>query len=122
MNRRSQQSKPVFIALLLILALGACTLINEHKLPPKDWPNLEVTVYETGFSETQEKCGWSVLGAVLVGPILGCAYINFDKMKCDIYLWVNSVLDHELLHCKGYDHIGSSRLADYWEQWKKENK
>jgi hypothetical protein len=122
MNRRSQQSKPTFAALLLVMALGACTIVNEHRAPPADWPELTVTINETSFKETQDKCGWNVVAAVLIGPMFGCAYVNFDQMKCDVYLWLNAVLEHELLHCKGYDHIGSTALADYWEQWKKEKK
>jgi len=122
MNRRSQQSKPTFIALLLVLFMGACTIVNEHRAPPADWPNLEVSITEGGFWETQERCDRNVAVVVLIGPALGCAYVNFDEMKCRIYLWLNAVLEHELLHCKGYDHIGSTDLADYWEQWKKDKK
>jgi hypothetical protein len=117
-NRRSQQSKPTFAALLLVMALGACTVINEHKAPPSDWPQLEVIVEEHGFWGTQEKCGRNVAEVVLIGPMLACAWINFDEMTCRIYLWLTSALGHELLHCKGYDHYISNSLADYWNEWK----
>ena len=112
--------RPLYIAVLCMF-LGACTVVNEHQQPPADWPTLTVVVEEHGFWETQEKCGRSVAEVVLIGPALGCAYINFDVMMCNIYLWLNSVLEHELLHCKGYDHYLSSDLRDYWETWKKEN-
>lgn len=118
MNRRRQQSKPTFIALLLVMALGACTVINEHRAPPSDFPELKITVNELGFWETQEKCDWSPALVILIGPRLGCAKYDFQKMTCDIYLWVNSILEHELLHCKGYDHIGSSQIRDHWNEWK----
>jgi hypothetical protein len=118
MNRRSQQSKPTFAALLLVMALGACTIVNEHRAPPSDWPVLEVIVEEHGFWGTQEKCGRNVAEVVLIGPMLACAWVNFDEMTCRIYLWMTSALGHELLHCKGYDHYISNALADYWNEWK----
>ena len=104
-----------------LLALTGCTVVNEHKLPPADWPALEITVERNGFWETQEKCGRNVAEVLLIGPALGCMWVNFDEMRCRIYLWLDVVLEHEMLHCQGYDHYGSSDLADYWEQWKKDN-
>lgn len=105
-----------------LLALTGCAIpINEHRAPPADWPQLEVTVEHKGFVETQELCDWSVAQAILIGPVYGCARITFEDMRCRIYLWLNNVLAHELLHCRGYDHYGSSDLRDYWETWKKEN-
>lgn len=108
-------------SIILALLLTGCTVVNEHRKPPSDWPELTVTVEEHGFWQTQEKCGRNAAEVLLIGPMLGCAYINFDEMRCRIYLWLNSVLGHELLHCRGYDHYGSSDLRDYWETWKKEN-
>lgn len=121
LNRKSQRSRGSIFVYLALVLLSACTVVNEHKAPPPDWPKLEVTVTEGGFWETQERCDRNPLVVVLIGPALGCAWINFDEMRCRIYLWVNSVLEHELLHCQGYDHYGSSQLADYWEEWKREN-
>lgn len=105
-----------------VLALAGCTVVNEHKLPPKDWPKLEIVIEEHGFWKTQELCNRSVAEVALIGPALGCMWVNFNEMKCTIYLWLNSVLEHELLHCKGYDHYLSSELADGWENWKRENR
>jgi hypothetical protein len=127
-NRQSQVSKPGLLlgfitglCLSWLIQQAACTVVNEHKLPPKDWPQLEIVIEQHGFWKTQELCDRSVAEVALIGPAFGCAWINFDQMKCTIYLWLNSVLEHELLHCKGYDHYLSSELADGWEQWKKEN-
>ena len=104
----------------VLLALTGCTVVNEHRAPPADWPALDITIERQGFWETQEKCGRSVAEVLLIGPALGCMWVNFDEMRCRIYLWLD-VLEHEMLHCRGYDHYGSSDLADYWEQWKMEN-
>ena len=122
LNRKSQRSRGSIFVYLALVLLSACTVVNEHKAPPPDWPKLEVTVTEGGFWETQERCDRNPWVVTLIGPALGCAWVNFDEMRCRIYLWVNSVLEHELLHCQGYDHYGSSQLADYWEEWKRENR
>ena len=112
----------VIVAILLLFAMAGCTVINEHKPPPQDWPQLEVTIEEHGFWETQEKCGRNIAETILIGPMLACAWITFADMKCRIYLWMTAALGHEMMHCKGYDHFWSSALADYWEEWKRENR
>lgn len=122
LNRKSQRSSGSIFVYLALVLLSACTVVNEHKAPPADWPKLEITVEEGGFWETQEKCGRNAAEVILIGPMLGCAWVNFDEMRCRIYLWLNAVLEHELLHCAGHDHYLSSALADYWEEWKRENR
>lgn len=122
MNRRSQQSKGV-LALYLVIALSACTAINVHQKPPSDWPKLQVSIHKVGFWEMQKICGGSYLSGVLT-QYMGCAWIYFDKGTCEVYYAADdkesaaNVIEHEVMHCEGYDHIGSSTLKDGWEQWK----
>jgi len=123
MNRRQQQSKPVFIALLLVMALGACTAINVHQKPPSDWPKLNVSIHKVGFRELQKICGGSYAIGLLT-QYMGCAWIYFEKGTCEVYYAADDkdsathVIEHEVMHCEGYDHIGSSALADGWGEWK----
>lgn len=100
-------------ALILCLALlSGCTMIDMHTPPPSDWPKLEVA-YVTSSD--------LVPGCALM---LSCANINFDTMRCTVYQQQTDLetreaaKEHEDKHCEGYDHIGSTALRDYWEQWK----
>jgi len=67
------------------------------------------------------KHGVSAPGYPLLVQILACANVDFDTMTCDIYFPIGeaqSVMDHELKHCQGWDHAGSTEFKDYWEKWK----
>ena len=115
----------VFVCVLFVYFLTACTVIG-HKPPPSDWPTLKVEVKDVGFWEGNELCGNGGL-MPLLWQVSGCAYVNFDTMTCTVYLMVTGegrelTLEHELDHCKGKDHMGSSALADYWNEWKKTNR
>jgi len=135
MDRHSQISKPGVIAgfitgLVMSWAVQqwGCTAINVHQEPPKDWPKLSVSIQKVGFWEMQTLCGGNPLMAALgLKNYFGCAWIRFDTNTCVVYYSSDDehgklVIEHELMHCEGYDHIGSSSLADGWEQWKKENR
>lgn len=120
-NRKSQQSKG---ALAVYLLLAGCTAINVHQEPPKDWPKLEISYHKVGFWEMQRHCGTSG-PKFLLFQSFGCAWIDFDAMTCRIYYAAQDtesaalVIEHEEEHCRGFDHIGSSTLRDYWENWKR---
>jgi len=108
-------------AAILAVTLTACTAIDTHRQPPADWPNLEVTVQKVGFWELQRVCGGN-----LITQYFGCAWIYFATMVCNVFYAADDesavyVIEHEKMHCRGHDHIGSSMLADGWEKWKKEN-
>lgn len=84
--------------------------------PPADWPKLYVSVEEESFSRVQDKC------FKYGGLSLACAEIFFDTGECHIYLirgLENVALQHERKHCEGYDHVGSSALADLWKSYRK---
>lgn len=116
----------VFIAVMVWLS--GCTAINVHQEPPKDWPKLLVSIQKVGFWEMQTLCGGNPLMAALgLKNYFGCAWIQFDTNTCVVYYSSDDehgklVIEHELMHCEGYDHIGSSSFADGWEEWKKENR
>lgn len=116
-----------FCVLLLILLLcAACTAINVHQAPPKDWPKLTVGVVKTGFWNMQTYCGTGGL-MFLVQQSLACAVINFNDMTCTIFYAADDdtglmAIEHEELHCLGHDHIGSSQLADAWKEFKSQNR
>lgn len=113
------------IAAFACLFLSSCaTIVDMNTPPPSDWPELKVIERTAGFAEVQEACGSHWIWTVAVGyTIFACAHISFDEMTCRITYWATDedTREHELEHCKGRDHIGSSYLRDLWADWKRDN-
>lgn len=113
-----------WVSVWAIVMISGCTAIG-HKEPPSDWPKLEVKVNRVGWYDMQVICGYGGLWTP-IAQVYGCANINADTMQCNIYIagddeYAQLTIEHELEHCAGKDHIGSSSLADYWEEWKQIN-
>ena len=114
--------KKIVIAIAILIT--GCTTIG-HAPAPNDWPQLQVTEHQVKVGTIWEKCYPSVpLWMKLLGAIPeGCAWIDFSKMSCDIYVSDGTpegdrVLTHEREHCEGRDHAGASTLRDLWAGWK----
>ena len=102
--------------------LVGCTVIN-HKPVPSDWPKL--TIIEAPHSGL-----WSVIkhcyqytplwAKALAGFNVACAEINLITMSCTVHAAPDDAENrrHELDHCAGHDHVGSSVLSDLWSNWK----
>lgn len=119
-------------ALFAPLAIAACaTTIDEHRAPPADWPHLTVYEHPVLVGELYDHCAqyvpvWmkAVSWLTLTPPIVnGCAVVDFDNMRCDIYrrgdLPDVEVDEHELEHCAGRDHTeGEPTLANAWAAYK----
>lgn len=97
------------ILVLFCIILSACHTIDYNKLPPKEWPPLEVTEH---FDASDKM------------PLasLGYAWIDLDNGTCDIYYaaqhpfqWVQK---HEKAHCQGYEHDGDDTLLNLFQIWK----
>lgn len=107
--------------LLIFLFLAGCTTVTPLDLnnkPAADWPKLKVTVYHV----TKEKMAAACSGAHFeAGTPVACSLISLSKKTCDIYTTTDEddVMQHELGHCRGYDHVGSNREHDGWEAYKK---
>lgn len=53
---------------------------------------------------------------------LACAEINLYAGTCDIWFSADfppgdSIIEHERLHCQGYDHIGGNLLKRAHAEW-----
>ena len=92
---------------LSLLLLSGCTMIDMHTPPPADWPKLEIV--RVASKDMVPYCGWLMIA---------CANVNFDTMRCTVYADEGWTLEHEMEHCAGRDHIGSTAFRDYWEAWK----
>lgn len=111
--------KTLLITLLLVVG---CTIINQHKMPEPDFPALKVVLHEVDGGVVFNACYKYVpLWAKLLGAVPeGCAEVNFEDNTCTV--WVRSdypdkrVREHELLHCKGYDHPGDDAISGAWIQ------
>ena len=107
------------------LLLAGCTTIG-HVPSPADFPQLKVVVHRVKVGELFEKCypSLSTLVKALGGIPEGCAWLHWDTGICNIYVRGDfpdqRILEHEVLHCEGRDHPGSSTIADGWAAWKAE--
>lgn len=118
----TKSERRIIYGFVIIATIAACTAIG-HKEPPADWPKLDVSYHKVGFMELQSICGHGPLMLPLL-QYFGCAWIHFDTMECRIYYasddeYGRLAVEHELDHCNGKDHIGSSLLADAWAEFKK---
>lgn len=106
-------------AALAILLLSGCTTIG-HVAPPADWPELEVIVHNVPHATMRNVCAkyahWTMSPEA-------CAEFFFGRGEC--HLWFSAdfppsrgILEHEYLHCEGYDHVGQSTLVDLWRRYK----
>jgi hypothetical protein len=111
MKRRRQQLGGRVSLVLLALLLTACTIIGHEKVA--DWPALEVYEHYVPEAQMRERCSKYV--AFGMSP-QACAEFDFARSRCD--LWFSSdfpptrgMVEHERLHCRGYDHIGMGTMA-----------
>ena len=108
--------------------LGACTVIDRDVAPAPDWPRLEVRIHRVKGGELIAQC-WRAesLFMKLNGALPGaCAWVNFGERTCDVYIpgyakHLGYVLNHELEHCRGYDHYGDDTMHAAWAHWKEQH-
>lgn len=107
----------LFLGAAALLALTACTSIDVDREPAADFPKLEERIVY-GFWATQQCAG-------TVPPVTiayGCAWLDFARRTCTIFLASESAssdtLLHERQHCRGFDHHGSTAIADRWALWR----
>ena len=112
-----------------ILALGtvlsACSTLDLFNPPDTDFPKLEVRehAYQDHY-DTVIACR-AIYQKYKMSPPFGlvaCAEWSFDKNTCDIYYEKGDEYfrQHELGHCKGYDHPGDTTIRDEWNLYRKQ--
>lgn len=77
------------------------------------WPQLEIVENYVPNAEMRDRCvKYTGFG---MSPI-ACAEFDFSNRKC--YIWFSAdfppsrnVVEHERLHCGGYDHPGETTMA-----------
>jgi len=116
MNKKSFAAR--LTSSLLLLAAAGCTTIDPH-VRVADWPELRVIEHHVGYREMAAHCRKYV--GFLMTP-LGCTEFNFAAGEAHIYVTPDlplgkNVLEHERLHAAGYDHVGSTQMAELWHKW-----
>ena len=60
--------------------------------------------------------------AAFVIGALACAEFDLARGTCDIWLSESfaprKVIEHERLHCQGYDHVGASGMRDFLTRYR----
>ena len=113
------------LLLWVLLLLSGCSIIDTHEKPLANWPQLKEFEHYVSAAEMRDVCSPAVSWLAL-GMVDACAWVHFNKCEC--HMWFNNdvppstaVVEHERLHCKGHDHIGSFALRDAWKTWDKYN-
>lgn len=105
-------------ALILTAALlSGCaqfiTIMDEHTPPPSDFPRMAIAFEELEDAEFVKWCP---------GHADACPRFNFQDRVCIVIhrAWFPDWMrEHEMLHCRGYDHYGATSVRDTWEQYKR---
>ena len=101
-------------ALLAALSLCGCASMIEHE-KVEGWPQLQIVENYVSTYELNNVCApYAGFGS---SP-LACAQFYFAEGRC--VLWFSAefpptrdLLEHERLHCRGYDHVGETTMRDF---------
>jgi len=105
-------------ALVLLAALlTGCSAIEHQRV--EGWPELEVVEHFVPHREMQDRCVKYV--GFGMSPE-ACAEFDLAARKCHIWYGGDSrppgfIRRHERLHCAGYDHLGSTGMQRFLDQY-----
>lgn len=100
------------LSVLLAALLSACATMDHERV--EGWPELEIVEHRVPAEMMLERCRkYAGFGSV---P-LACSEFNLVTRRCDIWLsqsmsW-SAIVEHERLHCRGYDHVGETNMRDF---------
>ena len=105
---------------MLACALSACASALEHR-KVEGWPQLAVREHYVPHAEMRDRCTKYASDG---GMTEACDEYDLSAATCDIWLSADfppsaTIVEHERLHCAGYDHVGNDamqRLADRWNK------
>jgi hypothetical protein len=103
---------------LLAALVAGCSSIDHHQRVD-GWPALEIVEHHVPHAEMRDRCSRYVsFGA---SPE-ACAEFDLVARKC--HIWYSAefppqrfIVQHERLHCAGYDHIGSTGMEQHLKQY-----
>jgi hypothetical protein len=105
-------------ALIASGLLAACSTIGGERVP--GWPELRVVEHHVAHSAMRDRCtryvGFGQSPAA-------CAEFDFAASRCDIWYSADFppqpfIVEHERLHCQGYEHAGEHHLREALERYR----
>jgi hypothetical protein len=104
-----------------VLALQGCTIVGHQQV--QGWPQLAVVEHYVPELQLRERCVKYV--AFGMSP-QACAEFDFAARRCDLWFSADfpptqSMVEHERLHCQGYDHVGMSTMQDILARYRGED-
>jgi hypothetical protein len=96
---------------LLAALFAGCTAIGHERV--EGWPALQIVEHHVPHHEMRDRCArYTGFG---MSPE-ACAEFDLVHRKC--HIWYSAdfppqkfIVEHERLHCAGYDHAGSNAMA-----------
>jgi hypothetical protein len=108
----SQSARILALAALAAL-LPACSTIDSHE-KIAGWPELRIVEHFVPDAAMRTRCAKYVPFGLMPEA---CAEFYFDRGEC--HIWYSAdfrpqpyVMEHERLHCEGFDHPGGSSLRE----------
>lgn len=98
------------------MVISACTVIGHEQV--QGWPQLQVFEHHVPTAEMRERCAkYTGFG---VSPE-ACAEFRLAENRCDIWYSADfpptaAIIEHERLHCAGYDHVGQKHMQAILER------
>lgn len=98
----------------IFFLLASCSAIDHKRV--EGWPELAIVEHRVPAEEMMSRCQKYTGAASLP---LACAEFNLVARRCDIWLSQSfaprAIVEHERLHCAGYDHLGSTYMQRFLE-------
>ena len=111
--RFSAGSIPLAVLIPLFSVIAACTTIDSHE-KVAGWPELKLVEHYVPDQVMRERCSKYMAFGFLAEA---CSEFYFDRGEC--HVWYSAdyrppqfVVEHERLHCRGYDHPGQTTMRD----------
>jgi hypothetical protein len=101
------------VPLALALGISACTTVGHEKV--EGWPSLQIVEHYVPHETMVKRCSRYV-GFAMVP--LACAEFDFAAARCHIWFSAEyppsaDIVEHEKLHCRGYDHVGETKMQEF---------
>jgi hypothetical protein len=110
---RIQWANRALTPILFFVVAGCSTIAHERV---EGWPELQIVEHRVPAEEMVSRCQKYTGAAALP---LACAEFNLVARRCDIWLSQSfaprAIVEHERMHCAGYDHVGSTNMKRFLE-------
>jgi hypothetical protein len=104
---------------LATAAIAGCAGIGHEQV--EGWPRLQMVEHYVPHAQMRSRCARYVV-RFGTDP-RACAEFNFSAGRCDIWYSAElgprpELIEHERLHCAGYDHPGEGAMKGMLAAWR----